>query len=122
MTEEPKNRINMEKGRQVYEQTLARFANSTALGKTTIRAVAKLLEVQPKLVYRWMAGLERPSSGRVDAWKQRLEVFLRTPKPALERPLCPARSGSLSRPLAVSKNPRGRARQPSPMRPPKSGP
>jgi hypothetical protein len=24
-------------------------------------AVAKVLQVQPKLVYRWMAGLERPS-------------------------------------------------------------
>ncbi len=44
MTDEPKNRINMEKGRQVYEQTRARFASNPALGKTTIRAVAKLLE------------------------------------------------------------------------------
>ncbi|GAC1299660.1 MAG: hypothetical protein NVS3B14_15060 [Ktedonobacteraceae bacterium] len=44
MTDEPKNRINMEKGRQVYEQTRARFASNQALGKTTIRAVAKLLE------------------------------------------------------------------------------
>jgi putative redox protein len=44
MTDEPKNRINMEKGRQVYEQTRARLASNQALGKTTIRAVAKLLE------------------------------------------------------------------------------
>lgn len=44
MTEEPKNRVNMEKGRQVYEQTRDRFASNRALGKTTIRAVAKLLE------------------------------------------------------------------------------
>jgi len=44
MTDEPKNRINMEKGRQVYEKTHARFASNQALGKTTIRAVAKLLE------------------------------------------------------------------------------
>ncbi len=34
----------MEKGRQVYEQTRARFAGNPALGKTTIRAVARLLE------------------------------------------------------------------------------
>ena len=44
MSDEPQNRINMEKGRQVYEQTRARLANNQALGKTTIRAVAKLLE------------------------------------------------------------------------------
>jgi uncharacterized OsmC-like protein len=44
MTDEPQNRINMEKGRQIYEQTRARFASNPALGKTTIRAVAKLLE------------------------------------------------------------------------------
>jgi uncharacterized OsmC-like protein len=44
MTDEPKNRVNMEKGRHVYEQTRARFASNPALGKTTIRAVAKLLE------------------------------------------------------------------------------
>ncbi len=44
MTDEPINRVDMEKGRQVYEQTRARFAGNQALGKTTIRAVAKLLE------------------------------------------------------------------------------
>ena len=44
MTDEPKNRINMEKGRQVYEQTRARLASNPTSGKTTIRAVAKLLE------------------------------------------------------------------------------
>jgi uncharacterized OsmC-like protein len=44
MTDEPKNRVNLEKGRQVYEETRARFASNPALGRTTIRAVAKLLE------------------------------------------------------------------------------
>ncbi len=44
MSDEPQNRINMEKGRQVYEQTRARLASNRAFGKTTIRAVAKLLE------------------------------------------------------------------------------
>ena len=44
MADESKNRINVEKGRQVYEQTRARSASNPALGKTTIRAVAKLLE------------------------------------------------------------------------------
>jgi len=46
--------------------------------------VANLLDVQPKLLYAWMAGLECPSSARLDAWKSRLEVFLRAPKPAPE--------------------------------------
>jgi hypothetical protein len=49
-------------------------------------AVAKLLDVQPKLIYRWMAELERPSSADLDAWKQRLEVSLRSPKPAPSHP------------------------------------
>ena len=44
MTNEPKNRVNLEKGCQVYEQAHARFASNPAPGKTTIRAVAKLLE------------------------------------------------------------------------------
>jgi uncharacterized OsmC-like protein len=44
MTDEPKNRVNMEKGRQVHEQTRARFASNPALGRTTIRVVAKTLE------------------------------------------------------------------------------
>ncbi len=44
MIAEPKNRINMEKGRQIYEQTRARLASDPGSGKTTIRAVAKLLE------------------------------------------------------------------------------
>jgi hypothetical protein len=44
VSDESKNRINMEKGRQLYEQTRARFASNPALGKTTIRVVAKLLE------------------------------------------------------------------------------
>ena len=44
MTDEPHNRINMEKGRQVYEATLARLASNPESGKTTIRAVATLLE------------------------------------------------------------------------------
>jgi hypothetical protein len=44
MTNVPKNRVNLEKSCQVYEQACARFASNPALGKTTIRAVAKLLE------------------------------------------------------------------------------
>lgn len=53
---------------------------SMAMG--TPLAVAKLLEVQPNLVYRWLASLELPSGEFLDVWKQRLEVSLSTPKPA----------------------------------------
>jgi len=49
-------------------------------------AVAKLLDVQPNLIYRWMAELERPSTSNLDEWKQRLEVSLRAPKPAGSHP------------------------------------
>ena len=45
-------------------------------------AVAKVLEVQPNLVYRWLASLELPSVEFLDVWKQRLELSLSTPKPA----------------------------------------
>jgi uncharacterized OsmC-like protein len=44
MTAESHNRINMEKGRQTYEATRARLASNPESGKTTIRAVATLLE------------------------------------------------------------------------------
>ena len=49
-------------------------------------AVAKVLQVQPKLVYRWMAGLERPSFEDVNTSKQRLEDAFRMPKPSFAHP------------------------------------
>ncbi len=57
-----------------------RLLISASMMMGTPLAVAKLLDVQPNLVYAWMAEREHPSSERVDAWKSRLEVFLRTPK------------------------------------------
>ena len=60
-----------------------RLLLSASMTMGTPLAVAKLLNVQPKLVYAWMAGLELPSAAHVDASKPRLEHFLRTPKPAL---------------------------------------
>jgi hypothetical protein len=47
---------------------------SIAMG--TPLAVAQLLQVQPKLVYRWMAELERPTEAHVDASRPRLERLL----------------------------------------------
>jgi hypothetical protein len=57
-----------------------RLLLSASMTMGTPLAVAKLLDVQPKLVYAWMAERERPSSERVDACKSLLEVFLRTPR------------------------------------------
>jgi hypothetical protein len=54
---------------------------SASMTMGTPLAVAKVLQVQPKLVYRWMAGLERPSFTDVNTSKQRLEQAFRTPKP-----------------------------------------
>jgi len=57
---------------------------SMAMG--TPLAVAKVLEVQPNLVYRWMAALESPSGEFLSIWTQRLQVSLSTPKPAASHP------------------------------------
>jgi hypothetical protein len=38
----------------------------------TLLEVANALEVEPKLVYRWMAGFERPSPANVTLYKARL--------------------------------------------------
>ncbi|TMG77556.1 MAG: hypothetical protein E6H77_07575 [Betaproteobacteria bacterium] len=46
------------------------LAASQTLG--TLLEVANALEVEPKLVYRWMAGFERPSPANVTVYKARL--------------------------------------------------
>jgi len=46
------------------------LAASQTLG--TLLEVANALEVEPKLVYRWMAGFERPSPANVTLYKARL--------------------------------------------------
>jgi hypothetical protein len=43
---------------------------SQALG--TLLDVANALQVEPKLVYRWMAGFERPAAAEVLIYKARL--------------------------------------------------
>jgi len=63
-----------------------RLLLSASMTMGTPLAVAKLLNVQPKLVYAWMAGLERPSTADVDASKERLKRFLRTPRPEFAHP------------------------------------
>lgn len=47
---------------------------STALG--TMLDVAIVLEVDPSLVYRWIAGVDLPTKERIKAFNARLEPLL----------------------------------------------
>ncbi len=46
----------------------------------TLLHVAMLLQVEPKQVYRWMAGVERPSDERLDELKERLLAVVQSSK------------------------------------------
>ena len=54
----------------MHDFTNLLLAASQTLG--TLLEVANALEVEPKLVYRWMAGFERPSPANVTLYKARL--------------------------------------------------
>ena len=58
----------------------SRLLLTASMAMGTPLAVAQALDVQPNLIYRWMAELEWPTDSRVDIWKQRLEVMMRAPK------------------------------------------
>jgi hypothetical protein len=47
--------------------------------------VANLLQVEPKVVYGWMAGFERPAERELPTLRQRLVTF-KPPKPAVGHP------------------------------------
>jgi hypothetical protein len=67
---------------RMHDFTNLLLTASQALG--TLLDVANALQVEPKLVYRWMAGFERPSPAKVVLYKARL-LELRTanrPNPA----------------------------------------
>jgi hypothetical protein len=64
----------------------SRLLISASMTMGTPLAVANLLDVQPKLLYAWMAGLERPSAAHLDASKERLKRFFRIPKPEFPHP------------------------------------
>ena len=53
-----------------------RLLLSASIAMGTPLAVARLLDVTPLNVYRWMAGLERPSMAHVDASRARLRQAL----------------------------------------------
>ena len=54
----------------MHDFTNLLLAASQTLG--TLLDVANALQVEPKLVYRWMAGFERPSAANVTLYKARL--------------------------------------------------
>ncbi len=45
----------------------------------TVLGVANLLEVDPRLVYRWIAGFERPEPASVELFVMRLRAVNETP-------------------------------------------
>ena len=47
--------------------------------------VANLLQVEPKVVYKWMAGFERPAERELPALRQRLVSF-KPPRPPAGHP------------------------------------
>ncbi|MFN2643959.1 MAG: hypothetical protein ABR570_03135 [Burkholderiales bacterium] len=63
----------------MHDFTHLLLSASQALG--TLLDVANALQVEPKLVYRWMAGFERPAPAKVLLYKARL-LELRTLKRA----------------------------------------
>ena len=54
----------------MHEFTQLLLAASQTLG--TLLDVANVLHVEPSVVYRWMAGFERPSPARMTIYKARL--------------------------------------------------
>jgi hypothetical protein len=51
----------------------------------TLLDVANLLEVEPKLVYGWLAGFEQPAAARIEGLTERLLEGL-APRPAFAHP------------------------------------
>jgi hypothetical protein len=58
---------------RMHDFTHLLLAASQSLG--TLLDVANLLEVEPRVVYRWMAGFDRPSPASVTLYKQRLAAL-----------------------------------------------
>lgn len=68
----------------MYEFTQLLIRASQTLG--TVLGVANLLEVDPRLVYRWIAGFERPEPARVDLFVMRLRAMHEAPAGAQVHP------------------------------------
>ena len=61
----------------MYEFTQLLIRASQTLG--TVLGVANLLEVDPRLVYRWIAGFERPEPASVEIFMMRLRAMHEAP-------------------------------------------
>ena len=61
----------------MYEFSQLLIRASQSLG--TVLGVANLLEVDPRLVYRWIAGFERPEPASVELFVMRLRAMHETP-------------------------------------------
>ena len=61
----------------MYEFTQLLIRASQTLG--TVLGVANLLEVDPRLVYRWIGGFERPEPASVELFVMRLRAMHETP-------------------------------------------
>ena len=61
----------------MYEFTELLIRASQTLG--TVLGVANLLEVDPRLVYRWIAGFERPEAASVELFLMRLRAMHEAP-------------------------------------------
>lgn len=65
-----------------FAQLLIRASQSFG----TVLGVANLLEVDPRLVYRWIAGFERPEPARVEQFVMRLRAMHEAPAHAAAHP------------------------------------
>ncbi|HET7366644.1 MAG TPA: hypothetical protein VFJ70_23970 [Burkholderiales bacterium] len=61
----------------MYEFTQLLIRASQTLG--TVLGVANLLGVDPRLVYRWIAGFERPERASVELFVMRLRAMYEAP-------------------------------------------
>jgi hypothetical protein len=68
----------------MYEFTQLLIRASQTLG--TVLGVANLLDVDPRLVYRWIAGFERPEPANVELFVMRLRAIHEAPARAPVHP------------------------------------
>jgi hypothetical protein len=68
----------------MYEFSQLLIRASQTIG--TVLGVANLLEVDPRLVYRWIAGFERPEPASVELLVMRLRALNETPVRATAHP------------------------------------
>jgi hypothetical protein len=68
----------------MYEFSELLIRASQAMG--TVLGVANVLGVDPRLVYRWMAGFEHPEAASVEVFLLKLRAAQEAPAPASQHP------------------------------------